>query len=466
MMSHPTEVPQPASDPKTLRLSEVIAAMSAALDVTEGQPAGHAARSCMIGMRLADVIGLPAADRADLFYALLLKDLGCSSNAAKVCSLFGADDRKAKHDLKLVDWARFSTSAAYVARTVLPGGSLLGKAVQFVKVAAAGQGAAREMVYTRCERGALIARQLMLSEGTAAAIRSLDELWDGTGQPDGLAGDQVPLLSRIMNLAQTAEVFHRTHGLDAAFAVVRDRTGTWFDPALCAAFRTLRSDEAFWASLADEDVRTKVSAYEPPDRAVEADAAALDRVAAGFAMVIDAKSPWTHKHSDGVAEIAAGIATEMGLMPGVVAGVRRAGMLHDLGKLGVSNLILDKPGKLDPDELAAMRRHPAYTLQILRHVAGFRDLAEVAAAHHERLDGTGYHRGAAGDAIPTMARILGVADTYEALAAKRPYRQDLTAEEVLTIMRRNVGGGLDPAVFEALLGWLARSGYQPVKLAA
>ncbi|MDB5296932.1 MAG: hypothetical protein JWO31_2915 [Phycisphaerales bacterium] len=460
----------------SIRLSEVVGALSAALDITEGQPEGHAARSCMIGMRLADAIALPADVRSDLFYALLLKDLGCSSNAAKMCQLLGADDRTAKRDVKLVDWTSVVRSVGYLARTVLPGGPLGQRVAAFAQAARDMPAAAHDMVQTRCDRGALIARQLMLSESTAEGIRSLDELWDGSGNPDRLKGDAIPLLSRIMNLAQTAEVFLAARGVDAMFAVVKRRSGSWFDPELAKAFRSTRKDAGLWAGLTVGTASgplgpvvggtsmAAVAAYEPADRVMVADPAALDRIAAGFAMVVDAKSPWTFKHSDGVAEISEGIARQLGCMPGHVQYIRRAALLHDVGKLGVSNLILDKPAKLDPAELATMRRHPGYTHRILSRVRGFSALADVAAAHHERIDGKGYHRGAAGDAIPLPARILAVADMYEALAAHRPYRQDLTAEDVMTILKRNVGGGLCPEVFEALCGWLSASKYQAVKL--
>lgn len=417
-------------------------------------------------MRLAEELKLSPQDRSDLFYALLLKDLGCSSNASKVCNLFGSDDRKAKRELKLVDWSSVLKSVGYIARNVVSGGSLVRKVGRFLHVANKGPDEARQIVQTRCDRGAQIARTLLMSERTAEAIRSLDEHWDGHGHPAGLKGEQIPFLSRVLNLAQTAEVFFTTFGADAAFRIVRKRRGTWFDPELARAFASLRKDDQFWATLPTEASLTAVAGYEPEDLIVSADADAMDRVADGFAMVVDAKSPWTFKHSDGVAEIAAGIAEELGCMPSHCRQIRRAALLHDLGKLGVSNLILDKPGKLDAGELAVMRKHPAYTKRILDRVAAFQDLSDIAAGHHERLDGKGYHRGVSGDDISLPARILAVADMYEALAARRPYRQDLTEEEVMTIMGKNEGTGICPEVFAALKSWLRRSRFEPVKLAA
>ncbi len=209
-----------------------------------------------------------------------------------------------------------------------------------------------------------------------------------------------------------------------------------------------------------------MSAFEPQDQVLSADDSSLDRIAQGFAQVIDAKSPWTFRHSEGVAEISVGIAAVMGFTQKEQRYIRRAALLHDVGKLGISNLILDKPGKLTPDELAEMRKHPRYTYEILMHVAGFHDLADLAASHHERLDGKGYHRGLRAEQLPTPARILAVADMYEALAAKRPYRQDLAPEEVTDILTRNAGAGICTEVFAALKTWLDQSAYKPVRLAA
>jgi putative nucleotidyltransferase with HDIG domain len=454
-----------------IRMSEVIAALSYALDLTEGQPEGHAARSCLLGMRIARELKFDEATSSALFYGLLLKDLGCSSNASKMCYLFGADDRAAKRDVKTVEWTSTLRSAGYATRTVmlggsLQGGSLLDKAGKLVKLALTGSSDARELIGIRCERGAKIAHDLQMPDETAAAIRALDEHWDGRGHPAGLKGEQIPLLGRILGISQTVEVFASRFGVDAAYEMARERGGTWFDPALVDAMNAFRNDTHFWQTFAGEDPKHAVTEFEPKDRTLSADQDTLDRIAFGFAQVIDAKSPWTYKHSEGVSKIASGIAVTMGMTPFEVRRIRRAGLLHDVGKLGVSNLILDKPGKLDAVELAEMRKHPAYTLRILDQVTGFRDLAELAASHHERLDGKGYHRGLTADQLDTAARILVVSDMYEALAAKRPYRKDLSEEEVMTILTKNTDGGICPEVFAALKTYLARGGYAPSKIAA
>ena len=443
---------RPTVEPAEVRLSEVVSALSHALDITEGQPAGHAVRTCVIGMRLAEVLHLTLDERSALFYALLLKDLGCSSNAARLARIFQADDLLLKRAHKVTDWSRGADSALYAFRYARADRHVLARTVQALKVAFTEQGSGRAMTETRCERGADIARQLGLDPMTSEAIRALDEHWDGHGMPYGRAGDQIPLLGRICGLAQTVEVFFTAHGRDAAYAVARKRAGTWFDPGMVAALTAFEDDVAFWGTLGATDQLEFVADLEPRDRVLFADEARLDDVAEAFARVIDAKSPYTARHSAGVASIAVALGRDMGLPDGELVTLRRAALLHDIGKLGISNAILDKPGKLTPDEFAAMQRHTGYTLEILRRVRRFGAFAELAAAHHERLDGTGYHLGLTSRELPPLARILAVADVAEALTAERPYRPALPRDQVLGIMRPQVGTALCPVAFEALDG--------------
>ncbi len=430
-------------------MSEVISALSYALDITEGQPEGHAVRSCLIGMRVAHEIGLGAEDRSHLFYTLLLKDLGCSSNAARTCALFGADDLAVKRTWKTTDWSSGWEAFLHVARNAEPDGSPLARARRVLSFAFAGE-VGTELVQTRCERGAEIARMLELAEPTAAAIRALDEHWDGGGKPDGLRGDGIPILARIASLAQTTDVFFTAYGAGAALDTARERAGRWFDPELVRALESTRADRAFWELLHQPDLRAAVAAVEPADRVLVADDARLDRIAEGFARVIDAKSPYTFHHSEGVAEYAAATGRALGMDAGELRELNRAALLHDIGKLGVSNRILDKPAKLTDAEMAVIRLHPEYTERILARVSRFRHLALVAGAHHERMDGKGYHRGVPAGGLPLAARVLAVADVCEAISAERPYRAALPREQVREIMRGLVGTSLCPESFAAL----------------
>jgi HD-GYP domain-containing protein (c-di-GMP phosphodiesterase class II) len=426
-----------------LRLSEVMAALSHALDISDGHPAGHATRTCLIGMRLADNLELEPADRSALFYGLLLKDLGCSSNAARLSSLYGADDHVAKRNAKRIDQTRLPEALAYIVRNS-------GGVRDLLRVLAAGARTMREVTETRCERGAEIARMLELPEATAQTIYSIDEHWDGKGHPHGLAGEEIPVLARIACLAQTTEVFVREFGLEAALEMAGKRSGRWFDPALVMILRSFGSDREFWHGVESQDAGARVAALEPDDRLVIADEARLDRVAEAFAQVIDAKSPFTARHSERVAAIAVATATTLGFSDESLRDLRRAGLLHDIGKLAISNLILDKPGKLTVEEFEAVKRHPLVTEQILGRVSRFADIAGIAAAHHEKLDGSGYHRGIHGDELDPPARVLAVADIFEAMTADRPYRQPMEVEQALGLMRLDVGVRICPEAFAAL----------------
>src|SRR5262249_7723200 len=292
----------------------------------------------------------------------------------------------------------------------------------------------------RCHRGAEIALKLGFSPATAEAIRALDEHWDGHGQPQGLKGTEIPLLARILCLSQTMEVFHAARGARIACRIAAKRSGEWFDPTLVEALQAFRSDGRFWSSLTEPDV----SLVEPPDQIVRADEVRLDQVAEGFAAVVDAKSPWTHEHCNRVCAIAVGMARLMDFDELSLSGLRRAALLHDLGKLSISSRILDKPGPLTEEERTRFHEHPLLAEQILGQVTSFVELSVVASAHHERLDGSGYPRGLAGDALTMPMRVLAVADVYEALISERPYRPAYPWQEALELMRSDVPERLDP----------------------
>ena len=436
----------------SVKLSTVLSAMSYALDLTEGQPQGHAARSCLIGMRLAEALHLSADERSDLFYALLMKDAGCSSNAARVSQLFGGDDQRAKQGLWKRDWRSWREKAAYAWEYVEPGGSVMQRVRRFATLAVEGPGSSREMFAIRCDRGADIARELGVSEPTAIAIRTMDEHWDGGGYPEGLRGDQIPLYARIIGLAQVAEIYWALGGPAAALEVARDRRGRWFDPELVKALRLLGAGDRLWADLTTPDLPTAIAAAEPTERVIPADEPRLDRIAHAFALVVDAKSSFTYQHSDRVASVAVGIAEEMGLPADQQVRIRRAGLLHDIGKLSVPNRILDKPGKLEPDEWEVVKRHPFFSYEILARVPVFSHFAYDASCHHERIDGAGYYRGVDGDALSRHARILAAADIFDALSAARPYREALPLDRVMSIIAEGRGTQLCPETVDALMG--------------
>jgi putative nucleotidyltransferase with HDIG domain len=439
-MGHRTTAVASLDAPATVRLGDILTGLSHALDITEGHPKGHAARACLIGMRLAHIIGLRLSDRTHLFYALLLKDAGCSSNAARVHQLFGGNDHEAKRAVWLFDWRHFSQQAAYVLEYAGKGASSWQRLAHLARIATAGPSARKELFEIRCERGANVALGLGLSESTAAAIRSMDEHWDGGGEPLGLRGPDIPLLGRIVGLAQVVEVYWHDYDEHAALAVAERRNSRWFDPDLVRALRVLVKDRKFWSTLRNEDTRRLVFDAEH-QFAVVADDARLDAIAEAFASVVDAKSPYTSEHSRRVASLAVAIAERLGFSAANITRIRRAALLHDIGKLGVPNSILDKPGTLNEREWAVVREHPAHTLQILEAVPVFQDFAFDAACHHERMDGSGYHRGYTAERLSPAARALAVADVADALLADRPYRASLDPDEALRILKADCARG-------------------------
>ncbi len=434
-----------------VKVSEMVAALSYALDLTEGQPLGHSARVCMLGMRLAAEIGMPVRERAELYYALLMKDAGCSSNASRLFHIVAADEIRAKRDVKTTDWTRVGfESMEYALGHVGRSGPVLGRLAALARVAAKGKTDACELVKIRCERGANIARRMGFSERVAAGIHALDEQWNGAGYPDHLEGEAIPLYARIALLCQTLEVFWREAGEIRALEVARKRAGRWFDPALVRAAESVAVRGELWEGLDASTLLADVWALEPEETSLFLTEARVDEICGAFADVVDAKSPFTYRHSTGVAEAAVRIGETLGMTPAEVTLLRRAGLLHDIGKLHVPNTILEKPGKLDAAEWTVVKRHPYYSWQILRRIPKFQRLSEVAACHHERLDGRGYFRSYDETRLDLPSRVLAVADVYDALAAKRPYREALPLETVLGMMRKDAGQALDGECVEAL----------------
>jgi HD-GYP domain-containing protein (c-di-GMP phosphodiesterase class II) len=246
------------------------------------------------------------------------------------------------------------------------------------------------------------------------------------------------------------------HGPKKVMEEVKTRRGVWFDPELCDLFLREILKPDFWRDLAASDTQKLLNDYgfSPDSEHFELTEARFDSIANAFARVVDAKSSFTFGHSSRVAIYSETIAAELKIPKARSRWIKRAALLHDLGKLAVSNCILDKPGKLDEEEWNSVRRHPAYTEEILAQITPFKELAQVAGAHHERLDGKGYPKGLAAHNITLETRIITIADVYDALTAERPYRSAMSAKKAIEIMNRDRGNAFDCTCLDALIACL------------
>ena len=440
-----------------LRLAELLGALSYALDLTEGQTPGHSVRCCWIGVHVARAVGLPDEMLSELYYALLLKDMGCSSNAARICELYLTDDLKFKRNFKWVDGSFPQVVKFALANTAL-GAGLVTKIRTILGSLGTKDEVAQELIQTRCSTGSRIARRLRLGEGVAVGIVHLDEHWNGEGHPEQREGEDIPLHSRIALLSQVIDVFHTTEGGAGAIKEAQRRRGTWFDPRLVDAVIAMGRDHPMWEGLRSPDLAKAVFDLAPGQSQVVVDDDYLDEIAAAFGEVVDAKSPYTAGHSARVALYADLLAKELGVGVARRRWLHRGALLHDVGKLGVSNSVLDKPGKLDAAEWASIKMHPVYTEEILSRIPQFEELARVCSAHHERLDGQGYPKGLTSQQITLETRIITTADIFDAITAERPYRGAMRPEKALEIMSETLGTQLDPDCFAALCRVVARMG--------
>jgi putative nucleotidyltransferase with HDIG domain len=454
----------PSAESAAPSLPEILSALSFALDLTEGAVPGHALRSCLLGMRLGMELGFSPIALADLYHALLLKDIGCSSNPARMCQILGGgDDRAVKSGVKLEDWRRPDRPKLSTLRllwnNVSPEQNPVCRLGRILHIGFTQRHNNEEMIQLRCDRGAGIVRKIGMSEQTALAVRSLDEHWDGSGYPQRLKGEAISPLARVLAVAQHLDVFSVEQGAVQAMLVLRQRSGRWFDPEVVKAAESLHNRSALWQQRSPNGVQSSTDPAKAVRAAVIAmaphennrlSASHIDVICEAFAEVVDAKSHFTFRHSMGVTEVARNIGKDMGLKPERMQLLNRAALLHDLGKLRVPNSILDKPAKLDDAQWNIMRQHPGLTRAILSRVREFQELAEVAGAHHEKLDGTGYPNRLTAGRLSLEARILATADVYGALTEDRPYRSGFSPAEALKIMERDVPGKLDADCFAAL----------------
>jgi HD-GYP domain-containing protein (c-di-GMP phosphodiesterase class II) len=436
------------TDRARVRLAELVAALSLGIDLGFGQPMEHVLRQCLIALRLAERIGLDEASRAVVYYTALLVNVGCHSDAHEQAKWFGDDIalKSGKYDHEF----RSLRAAAATMRLIGSGNPPLHRFRVGLELAVSGRRDVEHMIVHHARLARTLAEQLELSPEVLEALGAAYEQWDGRGWPGELEGEQVPIASRLAQLAEFVEVAHRVGGVQAAKALARRRRGKQFDPALAELVCT--DGELILAEL-DSIAGWDAVVDAEPALAIVLSAERFDAALLAIANFVDLKSPYTLGHAHAVADLASGAAAGLGLPQETERTLHRAGLVHDLGRLGISNAIWDKPGPLGAGEWERVRIHPYLTERMLHQSSALAPLGAIAVAHRERLDGSGYPHGLSGPAIPLASRVLGAADAYQAMREPRPYRPARTAEQAAAELRAEVRAGrLDAEAVEAVLG--------------
>lgn len=435
-----------------LRMAELMAALSLATDLGMGQPLEQALRTCLIAIELAARMGLPKDQISEVFYVALLRYLGCTIDAHELAELFGGDDITSRRDSAPV----IGGSPLELAGEILKIGAGQGplrRAQLFARLPGALQQAGESM-RAHCEMAERLAHRLQLPPGVQRSLGDESVRWDGLGAPKGFSRKDIPISGAIVLVARDAEVFQRLGGSERVRAALKARNGRAYDPDVAGTM--LRHLGEVLAAIEVTSPWETVLQREPEPHPWVPESR-LESVLEAFADFVDVKSPWTAGHSRGVAALAALTAPDR-------KSLRRAGLVHDLGRVTVPNGIWDKPGPLTDGEWERVRLHPYYTERILERSAALKPLASCAAMHHERLDGSGYHRGAHRPEISREARVIAAADAYQAMTQHRPFRPPLSRDRAAEELEADARDGrLDP---EAVSRILTAAGHQPSRRAS
>ncbi|MFP3902305.1 MAG: HD domain-containing phosphohydrolase [Acidimicrobiia bacterium] len=435
-----------------VRLAELLASVSLATDIGTGQPPGHALRTCVIATALAESLGCGADDIRTVHHATLLRFLGCTSDAAETAAMAGGDDVAFNAAMAPAINGHPWEIARRLVRAVGAGRPPVTR-LRLIAGAFADADGARRSLTTHCEVGSMLARRIGVTPPVVDALAHAYERWDGSGFPGGLAGDAIPLPVRIFVVARDADVASRLG--DEPLGWLRTRRGRAYDPAVVDAFERVGP-----RALADLDGADEWEAglAAEPEPVATIDPGDLDGVLLAFADFVDLKSPWTRGHSRRVAELAEAAGRHAGLDGADCDLLRRAALVHDLGRVGVENGVWDKPGALTTAERERMRLHPYFTERILDRCTPLAALRQAAASHHERSDGSGYHRSLPGESLSTAARILAAADVLAALTADRPHRPAHSRDEAARMLEGEAGAALDAGAVACVL---AAAGARP-----
>ena len=428
------------------RRAEVLAALSIAIDLGLGLPMEHVLRSSLLASMLADELELSDEQRATVYYTNLVLWIGCHADSHEFSHWFG-DDLAMRRDSYQLDWSGATYMRFLLQRTgshlpVVQRNQLLFTLMTAPKAQMAA------LIHSHCLSAGLMAESIGLDRAVAEAVECAYERWDGRGLPDGRRGDQIPLATRVVQLAETCEVHPRTHGTSGALAMTRDRSGRQFDPLLVQVLAKCRDRID---GLPDQDVWTRALQL-APDHDVILSGSELDTLLGAIGDFADLKCPFTVGHSRAVAELAASAAMRMGLTSTDVDVIRRAALVHNLGRMGVPNSVWERSAPLSESDRDRVRLYPYLTGRVLHRVQGMESVTAVAEAHRERLDGSGYPHGLRSSALPITQRILAAADSYRGSLEHRPHRPAHDRETAAIRLRGEAEGGrLDPTAVDAVL---------------
>jgi HD-GYP domain-containing protein (c-di-GMP phosphodiesterase class II) len=434
-----------------VRLAELMAALSMATDLGMGQPLETALCSCVVATRLGEALHLDDGTLRDVYYYALLRYIGCNADTYLLAAVVG-DELALRRDFAAIDPGEPPAVVDLVVRYIRQAHASASPSRLDETVARSLLSLPRltqESFAGHCEVAQRLAGRLGLADSLVVCLGQLYERWDGKGLPRGLAGEEVAPVALLVTLAQDAVVWMRLGSREAAVAMVRQRSGGAYHPQMAQRFCADAS--TILAGLDQEPTWESVLALEPGEHASLSDEA-FDRACAALADFADIKSPYLLGHSPGVAALAAGAGRRQGLVESDVRALRCAGLLHDIGRVGISAGIWGKAGALSEREWEQVRLHAYYTDRVLARPAALGRLGALASQHHERLDGSGYHRGLSGQAIAPAARILAAADAYQAMSEARPHRPALPAEQAAAELRREARAGrLDGEAVHAVL---------------
>ena len=431
-----------------VRLADLLAGFSLISDHGLGLPPDDAVRSCLVATALARKLGLPEAEVGAVFYAALLEHIGCTGYAHETY-LVWRDDLAANRAAQQTNFADAKELFTAYLPSLLRAVDGWQRAQVTARFFTSGPGFLKRFATASCEVAAQTARRLGLPREVQLSLRQYSEWWNGKGAPQGLKGEEIVPAGRVVHVASVGTKFDVLGGPELAIEAVRRRAGSIFDPAIAETFIAHASELLEAAKRGDP--RQQVPDVEPePVRLVPL--ARLRQVAAAFGDVADLKTPFTHGHSAGVARLARAAGETLGFDGEALARLEVAALLHDVGRVAISNAVWEKPGALTSGEWEQVRLHPYHSERILSCTAVLRPMATLAGMHHERMDGSGYHRGCTAAQIPLPARVLAAADAMQAMTQTRPHRGAFTLDEAAERLEDEARAGrLDPDAVRAVV---------------